>query len=74
MSLFKGREDLYAKRWESRDGGSGYAPVCLNEWNPVIYRKRGQVRIVPAKVICRPGSEGRGSDLGELRQDDEESE
>ncbi|MGC9965028.1 MAG: DEAD/DEAH box helicase family protein [Syntrophobacteraceae bacterium] len=32
MSLFKGREDLYAKRWESMDGRSGYAPVCLNEW------------------------------------------
>jgi hypothetical protein len=39
MSLFKGRDDLYAKRWESRDGGSGYAPVCLNEWSPVICRK-----------------------------------
>ena len=39
MSLFKGRDDLYAKRWESRDGGSGYAPVCLNEWNPVICTK-----------------------------------
>jgi hypothetical protein len=34
MSLFKGRDDLYAKRWESREGRSGYAPVCLNEWKP----------------------------------------
>jgi hypothetical protein len=32
MSLFKGRDDLYAKRWESKEGRSGYAPVCLNEW------------------------------------------
>ena len=32
MSLFKGREDLYAKRWENKEGKSGYAPVCLNEW------------------------------------------
>jgi hypothetical protein len=32
MSLFKGREDLYAKRWENMEGRSGYAPVCLNEW------------------------------------------
>ena len=32
MSLFKGRDDLYAKRWESMDGKFGYAPVCLNEW------------------------------------------
>lgn len=31
MSLFKGRDDVYAKRWQSKDGRSGYAPVCLNE-------------------------------------------
>ena len=32
-SLFKGREDLYAKRFESRKSGkSGYQPVCRNEW------------------------------------------
>ncbi len=34
MSLFKGREDVYAKRWEGREGRAGYAPVCLNEWKP----------------------------------------
>jgi hypothetical protein len=34
MSLFKGRDDLYAKRWENKEGRSGYAPVCLNEWKP----------------------------------------
>ncbi len=34
MSLFKGRDDLYARRWESREGRAGYAPVCLNEWIP----------------------------------------
>jgi hypothetical protein len=32
MSLFKGRDDLYAKRWENKEGRSGYAPVCPNEW------------------------------------------
>ena len=32
MSLFKGRDDVYAKRWENREGRSGYTPVCLNEW------------------------------------------
>jgi superfamily II DNA or RNA helicase len=32
-SLFKGREDIYAKRFESRKTGkSGYQPVCHNEW------------------------------------------
>lgn len=31
-SLFKGREDLFAQRWENRDK-SGYSPVCLNRWD-----------------------------------------
>lgn len=32
MSLFRGRDDVYAKRWQSKDGRAGYSPVCLNEW------------------------------------------
>ena len=33
MSLFKGRDDVYAKRWENKNKGtSGYSPVCLNLW------------------------------------------
>lgn len=32
MSLFKGRNDVYAKRWENKKGQSGYSPVCSNEW------------------------------------------
>ncbi len=32
-SLFRGRDDLYARRFESRrTGKSGYAPACANEW------------------------------------------
>ena len=32
-SLFKGREDVFARRWQSRTSGkSGYQPVCENEW------------------------------------------
>lgn len=32
-SLFKGREDVFATRWTSRDGSrSGYSPVCSNQW------------------------------------------
>src|SRR5262245_57303427 len=32
-SLFRGRYDVYARRFESRKTGkSGYAPVCANEW------------------------------------------
>ncbi|HLD21674.1 MAG TPA: DEAD/DEAH box helicase family protein [Patescibacteria group bacterium] len=33
FSLFKGRDDVFAKRWEKADGTrSGYSPVCENEW------------------------------------------
>jgi superfamily II DNA or RNA helicase len=39
MSLFKGREDVYAKRWQNRQGRAGYAPVCRNEWISGICRK-----------------------------------
>ncbi len=32
-SLFRGREDVYSRRFESRKTGkSGYAPACANEW------------------------------------------
>ena len=39
-SLFRGREDVYSKRWENaRTGKSGYAPACANEWAPRICEK-----------------------------------
>ena len=38
MSLFRGRDDVYAKRWQNKVGKSGYSPVCLNEWVNRIVR------------------------------------
>lgn len=39
-SLFRGREDIYPLRFESRrTGRSGYAPACDNEWVPGICGK-----------------------------------
>jgi len=32
-SLFRGREDVYAVRWEGKNGKSGYSPACAKEWN-----------------------------------------
>ncbi|MBD5234611.1 MAG: DEAD/DEAH box helicase family protein [Bacteroidales bacterium] len=33
-SLFRGREDVFARRWSSSaTGKSGYQPVCVREWN-----------------------------------------
>jgi hypothetical protein len=39
-SLFRGREDVYPRRFESkRSGKSGYQPVCRNEWIRPICQK-----------------------------------
>ena len=32
-SLFRGREDVFPVRWESKQGRSGYSPACRYEWN-----------------------------------------
>ena len=39
LSMFQGRTDVYARRWESRNGRSGYSPACKNEWKPGICLK-----------------------------------
>ncbi|MDE0063046.1 MAG: DEAD/DEAH box helicase family protein [Gammaproteobacteria bacterium] len=39
-SLFRGRNDVYPKRWVNhRTGKAGYAPVCANEWKPRLCDK-----------------------------------
>jgi len=37
--LFHGRDDVYARRWESADGRSGYVPAALKDWKAI--NKRG---------------------------------
>ena len=38
--LFRGRDDVWALRWESKNSGkSGYSPACANEWRPGICDK-----------------------------------
>lgn len=39
MSLFRGRTDVYAHRWE-KDGKSGYSPAYAFDWNEFIAHKR----------------------------------
>src|SRR5271169_3402559 len=34
-SLFRGREDVYARRWENADGRKGYMPVAIKDWRAV---------------------------------------
>lgn len=38
-SLFKGREDVFAHRWENSSSKSGYSPVCNFEWQKPICKK-----------------------------------
>jgi very-short-patch-repair endonuclease len=39
-SLFRGRDDVYPRRFESRrTGKSGYQPACANEWVPGVCEK-----------------------------------
>ena len=39
LSLFQGRRDVYARRWEGKNGRAGYSPACRNEWKPGICLK-----------------------------------
>lgn len=37
--LFRGCEEIYAVRWESKAGKSGYAPFCAHEWRAGVCGK-----------------------------------
>ncbi|OAN51588.1 TOTE conflict system archaeo-eukaryotic primase domain-containing protein [Magnetospirillum moscoviense] len=40
-SLFRGRDDVFPKRWSNpKSGKSGYSPACANEWVPRLSGKR----------------------------------
>jgi hypothetical protein len=34
-SLFRGREDVYARRWENTDGRFGYMPAAVKDWKAI---------------------------------------
>ena len=38
-SLFRGREDIHAVRWENQQGRQGYALACDNEWRQGLCHK-----------------------------------
>jgi len=54
-SLFRGRDDVYPRRFESRKTGkSGYAPACANEWVPGICEKpRIKCAECPIAGLCQ---------------------
>lgn len=40
-SLFRGREDVFARRWYSKTSGKGgYQPMCVNEWRRSVCDKK----------------------------------
>jgi|ERR1019366_7480845 hypothetical protein len=51
-SLFCGREDVYARRWENADGRHGYMPAVVKDWK-AINRSRPEER---KKVAQKHGS------------------
>ncbi|MDH3443798.1 MAG: DEAD/DEAH box helicase family protein, partial [Deltaproteobacteria bacterium] len=40
-TLFRGREDVYAQRWESPDGRTGYSPRTARDWQAYNAAKPG---------------------------------
>jgi hypothetical protein len=74
-SLFRGREDVYPRRFESRKTGkSGYAPACANEWTRGVCEKprikctdcpnRRFLQVTDEVIGCHlSGRDGRGSDF-----------
>jgi superfamily II DNA or RNA helicase len=38
-NLFRGREDVYAMRWEGRNGKTGYSPACRKVWGASFQKK-----------------------------------
>ena len=42
-SLFRGRDDVYARRWEKDGNGSGYSPAAVKDWK-AINRSRPEDR------------------------------
>ena len=53
-SLFRGRDDVYPRRFESRKTGkSGYSPACANEWVPGVCEKPDQVRGLSHRAFFR---------------------
>ncbi len=44
MNLFRGRDDVYAVRWEGKNGRTGYSPAGIREWDQAISARHGHKR------------------------------
>ena len=52
-SLFRGRADVFPKRWESsKTGKSGYSPACANEWVTGVCEKKRTSPSGKSRISC----------------------
>lgn len=52
MSLFIGRDDVYAKRWYSvQSCKAGYHPVCGNEWSELCNKQKYKCNNCPSRKL-----------------------
>ena len=51
--LFRGREDIYAIRWENNDGRSGYMPKADRDWKSFLSAKDEDRKKVDRLVSLR---------------------
>ena len=50
--LFRGRDDVFALRWQSKLGRSGYSPACAHEWDRALCgRPRAKCAECPNRVL-----------------------
>ncbi|MES9851761.1 MAG: hypothetical protein ABW170_08015 [Candidatus Thiodiazotropha sp. L084R] len=43
-SLFRGRTDIFANRWQNQKGRSGYSVACNNEWVQGICNNKPRIK------------------------------
>ena len=49
-SLFRGREDVYARRWKNDDGRSGYVPAAVKDWKAINKSRPEQRKKIDQKT------------------------
>lgn len=49
-SLFKGREDVFARRWQGKEK-AGYQPACMNDKSPVCWERKHKCLDCPNRQL-----------------------
>jgi hypothetical protein len=59
-NLFRGRDDVYAVRWENTDGRSGYMPKADRDWKAYLRAKDEDRKKVDRQTRKFQTADGRG--------------